>query len=232
MNAIALGLDLGTSGVRVVAVNSQGGIVAQATRSYPLLTPHPGWTEQNPADWVQASLEALAELTQKLQGQAILALGLSGQMHGMVALDATGTVIRPAIFWNDQRTGEAVAAIEAKIPRPELIQRTGNPAITGFHLPKLVWLNAAEPEAFSRTRHVLLPKDYQGYVLTGEMVTEPSDASGIGCWNLATRQWDADILNTLGIDRSLFPQVINSIDISENSRKQSETAFEAFNTAG
>lgn len=213
MNLIALGLDLGTSGVRVVAVDSHGAIAAQAVRSYPLLTPRSGWTEQHPADWVEASLAALAEVASGLQASTIVGLGLSGQMHGMVALDSSGVVIRPAILWNDQRTGEAVAAIEEAVPRRELIQRTGNPAITGFQLPKLVWLRTEEPQAFAQTQRVLLPKDYLGYVLTGEMATEPSDASGIGCLNLATKRWDTDILSAIDLDPALFPAVIGSTDI-------------------
>lgn len=207
---VALGIDLGTSGVRVVAVDLRGRIVAQATRSYLLLTPHPSWTEQNPDDWIEASFQALAEVVQILAGYQIIALGLSGQMHGMVPLDAAGNVIRPAILWNDQRTGEAVTAIEAQVPRQELIQRTGNPAITGFQLPKIVWLRESEPQAFARMRHVLLPKDYLGYVLTGEMRTEPSDASGVGCLNLSDRTWDLDILSALNLDYRLFPSVIDS----------------------
>jgi xylulokinase len=214
MADVVIGLDLGTGGVRAIAVDLQGQIIAQTTRSYPLLTPQPGWTEQNPFDWVEASLDALSNVTQQLDGHPVIALGLSGQMHGMVPLDAEGRVIRPAILWNDQRTGKAVEEIEATIPRQELIQRTGNPAITGFQLPKLVWLRTEEPQAYALLRQILLPKDYVGYVLTGERVTEPSDASGVGCLNLASRQWDTDILNALNIDPDLFPSVVESTMIA------------------
>jgi xylulokinase len=205
-----IGLDLGTGGVRAIAVDLQGQVVAQTTQNYPLLTPHPGWTEQHPSDWVEATLAALRTVAGQLDGQNVLALGLSGQMHGMVPLDGAGQVIRPAILWNDQRTGNAVDEIEAAVPRQELIQRTGNPAITGFQLPKLVWLRSEEPQAYDQVRRILLPKDYLGYVLTGEAVTEPSDASGIGCLNLASRQWDKDILTALDISLDLFPRVIDS----------------------
>ena len=208
MSATVIGIDLGTSAVRVVAIDLQGKIVAQATRSYPLLTPQPGWTEQHPTDWIRASLAALSEVAQQVK--AVAAIGLSGQMHGMVALDADGEVIRPAILWNDQRTKAAVAAIETAIDRNELIQRTGNPAVTGFQLPKVVWLRQNEPEAFARTRHLLLPKDYLGYVLTGNLWTEPSDASGTGCLHLASRQWDRDLLQTLDLPLAWFPPVIDS----------------------
>ncbi|MEH2167901.1 MAG: xylulokinase [Nostoc sp.] len=214
MTDIVVGLDLGTGGVRAIAVDLQGQIIAQATRSYPLLTPQPGWTEQNSSDWVEASLDALFDVTQQLDGYRAIALGLSGQMHGMVALDAKGKAIRPAILWNDQRTGKAVVEIEAAIPRQELIQRTGNPAITGFQLPKLLWLRTEEPQAYTRLWRILLPKDYLGYVLTGEPFTEPSDASGVGCLNLANRQWDTDILHALDINPALFPPVIESTAIA------------------
>ena len=214
MADVVIGLDLGTGGVRAIAVDLQGHVVAQTTKSYPLLTPQPGWTEQNPADWIEASLAALSDVSQQLHGASVIALGLSGQMHGMVPLDANGKVIRPAILWNDQRTGQAVAEIEANIPRHELIERTGNPAITGFQLPKLVWLRAEEPQAFAQVSQILLPKDYIGFVLTGEQVTEPSDASGIGGLNLATRQWDVEILKTLNLSPDWFPQVVDSTAIA------------------
>lgn len=214
MADVVIGLDLGTGGVRVVAVDLQGQVIASATRSYPLLIPQPGWTEQNPSHWVEASLSALSDVTQQLDEQRSLALGLSGQMHGLVGVDAEGRVIRPAILWNDQRTGKAVAAIEATISRQELIQRTGNRTNTGFQLPKLLWLRTEEPQAYAQLRQILLPKDYLGYVLTSESVTDPSVASGVGCLNLANRQWDTDILNALTINPALFPTVVESTAIA------------------
>ncbi|MBD1822861.1 xylulokinase [Cyanobacteria bacterium FACHB-DQ100] len=214
MADVVIGLDLGTGGVRAIAVDLHGQLIAQTTKSYPLFTPQPGWTEQNPADWVEASLEALSDIAQQLGENRAIALGLSGQMHGMVPLDAEGQVIRPAILWNDQRTGKAVGEIEAAISRQELIQRTGNPAITGFQLPKLIWLRTQEPQAYAQVRQILLPKDYLGYVLTGAAATEPSDASGTGCLNLANRQWDIDILNALEINSAWFPPVVESTAIA------------------
>ncbi|BDP44039.1 xylulokinase (plasmid) [Deinococcus aetherius] len=212
---VTLGLDLGTSGVKAVALDRQGQVVAEAGRSYPLLTPRPGWTEQRPGDWADATLAALADLSGQLGelGAVPLALGLSGQMHGAVFLDACGEVIRPAPLWNDQRTDAAVEEIERRVPRADLIARTGNRAVTGFQLPKLVWLREAEPQNFARTRHVLLPKDYLGFLLTGEMATEPSDASGVGALNLARKDWDEDVLGALGLSPDLFPEVVNSWDI-------------------
>jgi xylulokinase len=213
MGELALGLDLGTTGVRVVAVDTAGKLVAEVTRDYPLLTPRPGWTEQDPAAWKNATLEALRELNKSLGGSEIVVLGLSGQMHGMVPLDASGDVVRPAILWNDQRTGEAVAELERAVPRSELIARTGNPAITGFHLPKILWLRAVEPEAYDRTCHSLLPKDYIGYLLTGIMAAEPSDASGTNAFHLGTKRWDTEVLDAVGLDPKLFPDLVASDEI-------------------
>lgn len=222
MADVVVGLDLGTGGVRVLAVDLQGQVIASSTRSYPLLTPQPGWTEQNPSDWVEASLSVLSNVTQQLDGHRVIALGLSGQMHGMVGLNAEGRVIRPAILWNDQRTGKAVETIEATISRQELIQRTGNRTTTGFQLPKLVWLRTEEPQAYAQLGQILLPKDYLGYVLTSESVTEPSVASGVGCLNITNRQWDTDILDALNISPALFPSIVESTAIA--GRLKSEIA--------
>lgn len=210
MTEVTLGVDLGTSGLKAVALDRAGRVVAEVTRSYPLLTPQPGWTEQRPADWVRATLEALRLLSAALGPRPPLALGLSGQMHGLVPLDAHGEVLRPALLWNDQRTGDAVREIEARVPRSELVRRTGNRMVTGFQLPKLQWLRQAEPENFARLRHALLPKDYLGYVLTGEQATEPSDASGVGALSLSRRDWDTDLLDALKLPPSLFPSVLPS----------------------
>lgn len=208
--ALTLGIDLGTSGVRALAVDEAGTVVAESSRSYPLLTPHPGWTEQRPEDWLTGAEGALKELTGRLSGQEIAGLGLSGQMHGMVPLDAQGQVIRPALLWNDQRTGAAVAELNAAVPRETLVARTGNPAITGFQLPKVLWLRQAEPENFTRLRQVLLPKDYLGFALTGVLAAEPSDASGTNCFEIARKVWDAEVLGALSLSTALFPDIIPS----------------------
>ncbi len=210
---LTLGVDLGTSGARAVAVDETGVLVAESTRSYPLLTPRPGWTEQRPEDWLEGTVAALRDLSSQLSGREIVALGLSGQMHGMVPLDAHGEVVRPALLWNDQRTGEGVAELEAAVPRETLVARTGNPAITGFQLPKLLWLRQAEPENFARTRHVLLPKDYLGFKLTGVMAAEPSDASGTNCFELTQKVWDAEVLGALGLSAELFPEIVPSHEV-------------------
>ena len=180
-----LGLDVGTSALKAVAIDQAGTTIASRERSYPLLNPAPGWSEQHPEEWWEAARTVLRELSEELESDyRPLALGLSGQMHGMVPLDESGEVVRPAVLWNDQRTGEAVAAIERAVPRREMIERTGNPAITGFQLAKVVWLRDAEPDNFARTRHILFPKDFIGYRLTGELFAEPADASGSNAFNL------------------------------------------------
>ncbi|MFN3266204.1 MAG: xylulokinase [Deinococcales bacterium] len=208
MNSVSIGIDLGTSGVKVIALAANGTSVAESHASYPLLTPQPGWTEQLPSDWFSSVLVALKALQAQLEGRYTpVALGIAGQMHGAVFLDQDLRVLRPAPLWNDQRTGAACAEIETAIPRTELIQRTGNIAVTGFQLPKLLWLRQAEPEHFAKVRHVLLPKDYLNLKLTGAMATEPSDASGVGALNLATLEWDTDVLGALSLDSAVFPAI-------------------------
>ncbi|MEM7736585.1 MAG: xylulokinase [Deinococcota bacterium] len=214
MRTIALGLDVGTSGARVLAVDDSGAVIAETTQSHPLLTPQPGWTEQNPSDWWQASCQALQEMMSKLSEHTVVGIGMAGQMHGMTPLDAHGEVVRPAMLWNDQRTGDAVTSIDQAVGRSTLIERGGNPAITGFQLPKLVWLRDSEPDAFAKTRHVLFPKDYITYKLTGEMIAEPADASGSNCFHLASKRWDAEVLGAVGVDTSLFPEVLASHDVA------------------
>lgn len=207
---VTLGLDVGTSGLKGVALAADGTTVAEADAGYELLTPRPGWTEQRPEDWWAAATEVLRTLTSRLGADVVRGVGLSGQMHGMVALDEGDRPVRPAILWNDQRTGGAVSEIEARVPKRDLIARGGNPAVTGFQLAKLVWLRAQEPEAFAQTRSVLFPKDWIGLRLTGERVAEPSDASGSNAFHLAERRWDERVLAALDLDPGLFPRVVAS----------------------
>jgi len=208
-HAFTLGIDVGTTSVKVVAVDGAGAVIAEAERDHPLSTPRPGWTEQRPEDWWTGACEATKAILTRL-GRQPNAVGLSGQMHGMVPLDAAGEVIRPAILWNDQRTGEAVREIDAAIGRRTLIERGGNPAITGFQLAKVVWLKRAEPDSFRRLARVLFPKDYLGFRLTGRAVAEPSDASGSNCFHLAEGAWDADVLSALDVPVELYPELVAS----------------------
>ncbi|MBA2666575.1 MAG: xylulokinase [Trueperaceae bacterium] len=210
---VVLGIDLGTSGVGVVAQTRDGVVVARGDHEITLRTPRPGWTEQNPADWLRAAEEAIADVIGAVGGECVVALALSGQMHGLVPLDDADEVIRPALLWNDGRTGEEVDEIHRRIGRARLVERTGNPAVTGFQLPKLLWLRRHEPEAFARTRLAMLPKDYLGLHLTGRSVAEPCDASGTGVYHLASGTWDAELLTDLDLDPGLWPTIVASDDV-------------------
>src|SRR5690606_39170949 len=197
----------------VVALGTDGAVVARADRPIELQTPRPGWTQQDPADWLSAAEEALGVVTAEVGSDRVAAIGLSGQMHGMVAIDASDRVEHPAILWNDGRTSEQVAHIERVIGRDLIVQRTGNRPVPGFQLPKVMWLREHEPHAFAQTRHVLFPKDYLGMHLTGRRYAEPADASGSGCFVLATGTWDTETLSALDLDPGLWPELVPSMGI-------------------
>ena len=173
---------MGTTAVKALAVSPSGEVLARAQVSYPLSTPRPGWTEQDPEDWWRATLEALRALAVRP-----VAIGLSGQMHGLVALDAADQVIRPAILWNDGRTQRQCEAIEQTIGLERLIALTGNRALAGFTAPKLLWLRDREPDVFARIRGMLLPKDYVRLRMCGERATDVSDASGTLLFDVGAR---------------------------------------------
>jgi xylulokinase len=203
-----VGIDVGTTGVKAVAIDPEGKVIARAEREYPLATPRPGWFEQDPEDWVRASQEAQAAL-----GVEEAATGLSGQMHGLVALDAADEVLRPAILWNDQRTGAECAEIEQRIGLDRLIALTGNRALTGFTAPKLLWLRRHEPEVYARIAHVLLPKDYVRLRLTGERAIDAADASGTLLFDVGGRRWSEEVLDALELPREWLPPVYESPDV-------------------
>lgn len=205
--SIQVGLDVGTTGVKAIAVDPDGTVVARAERGYPLATPRPGWSEQDPVDWWEASRAALTEVA---QGCEVAGIGLSGQMHGLVCLDAADRVIRPAILWNDQRTAAECAEIEAKIGLDRLIELTGNRALTGFTAPKLLWLRRHEPDAYARIARVMLPKDYVRLRLTGEWATDVADASGTLLLDVADRRWSDEVLTALEIPSTWLPPVRES----------------------
>ncbi|HET7807501.1 MAG TPA: xylulokinase [Gaiellaceae bacterium] len=201
-----VGLDVGTTGVKAIAVSQEGDVVARAEREYPLSTPAPGWAEQDPEDWWRASEAALAAVG----ADDAAGIGLSGQMHGLVALDEADRVIRPAILWNDQRTAAECEEIERRIGVERLIRLTGNRALTGFTAPKLLWLRTHEPEAYGRIRHVLLPKDYVRLRLTGEYATDVADASGTLLFDVAGRCWSAELLEALELPAEWLPAALES----------------------
>src|SRR5262245_19905666 len=198
-----LGIDIGTSGTKVLAMRKDGKILASATFEYPLSNPRPGWSEQKPEDWWQATVKGVRSVIKKgkLKPADVAGIGLSGQMHGSVFLDARQQVIRPAILWNDQRTAVECAEIESRAGgRSQLIEMVANPALTGFTAPKIIWLRKNEPKNFERVRQVLLPKDYVRFRLTGEYATEVSDASGTLLLDVRNRRWPQQLLDRLELD--------------------------------
>src|SRR4029077_9193561 len=208
-----LGLDIGTTGARAVAIDHDARILATATEDYPLATPRPGWTEQDPEQWWAAAQAVLKKVVSALP-DAPVALGLTGQMHGAVFLDAQDQVIRPAILWNDQRTARQCQMITELVGAKELVAVTGNPALTGSQAPKILWLRDEEPAAYSRVRSVLLPKDFVRLRLTGLRATDASDASGTLLLDLRRRDWSDHILRKLSIPRDWLPAVHESPDVA------------------
>jgi xylulokinase len=215
--AYLVGIDLGTSSVKVLVMDEDGRIAGQATADYPLYTPHPGWAEQEPEEWWQATVQAVktAVGVSGVRPAELVGLGLSGQMHGSVFLDVNGSVIYPALLWCDQRTESECREIEELVGgRERLLQLTLNQALTGFTAPKILWLRNHEPDRFARTRQILLPKDYIRYRLTGEFATEVSDASGTLLLDISNRWWSSEMLEALGLDAALLPRVLESPEVS------------------
>ena len=202
-----VGLDVGTTGVKALAVSASGEVLGRAEEEYPLSIPRAGWAEQDPEDWWRAAEAALAAL-----GADPVGIGLSGQMHGLVALDEEERVIRPAILWNDQRTAAECVEIEKRLGLERLIALTGNRALTGFTAPKLLWLRRHEPGAYGRIAHVLLPKDYVRLRLTGERSTDVADASGTLLFNVAARRWSEEMLAALEIPPAWLPPALESAE--------------------
>jgi xylulokinase len=205
-----IGLDVGTTGVKAIAVSPTGEVVARAERGYELSTPQPGWAEQDPEDWWRASEAALAALGV----DEVAGIGLSGQMHGLVALDSGDRVLRPAILWNDGRTAAECAEIEERIGLARLIELTGNRAFAGFTAPKLLWLRRHEPDVYARIAYVLLPKDYVRLRLTGERAIDVADASGTLLFDVGRRRWSDEVLAALDLDPSWLPRVLESPEVS------------------
>jgi xylulokinase len=205
-----VGLDVGTSGVKALAVSPEGDVLARAEEEYSLATPRPGWAEQDPEDWWRAGETALAGL----DVEDVTGIGLSGQMHGLVVLDGEERVLRPAILWNDQRTAAECTEIEERIGLARLVELTGNRALPGFTAPKLLWLRKHEPDVYERTEHVLLPKDYVRLRLTGERATDVTDASGTLLFDVAARRWSEQIAGELEVPLGILPRVLESPDVS------------------
>ncbi len=205
--ALFLGIDVSTTGVKALLVDAQGQVVASATQAHPSYAPHPLWSEQRPEDWAEGAVIAIRTALAEAGagGDRVAAVGLTGQMHGMVALDAQGNVVRPAILWNDQRTAAECDEIRSHVGRRRLIAISGNDALTGFTAPKILWTRRHEPGAYERIRQIVLPKDYLRYRLTGAYAMDKADGSGTLLFDLARRDWSAELLATLEIPPAWLP---------------------------
>ncbi|MFR7479323.1 MAG: FGGY family carbohydrate kinase, partial [Acutalibacteraceae bacterium] len=201
-----IGIDLGTSGTKTVLFDTKGNVIAHKTVEYPMYQPQNGWAEQDPQDWWNAAAETIRSVIAQsgVNPADIRGLGISGQMHGLVMLDKEGKVLRRSIIWCDQRTAKECEELTEKVGKERLIEITANPAMTGFTASKILWVRNHEPEIYAKCAHILLPKDYVRYELTGEFATEVSDASGMQLLDIKNRCWSDEVLEKLDIDKALL----------------------------
>jgi xylulokinase len=209
-----LGLDIGTSGAKAVVCDGDGVIVASALAEYPIASPHPLWSEQHPADWWHGAQHAIREALARVDASQIAGIGLTGQMHGAVFLDADNAVIRPALLWNDQRTAAECAQITQAVGAAQLIAIAGNPALTGFQAPKILWVRNHEPANYARIAHILLPKDYIRFLLSGVYAADVADGAGTLLMDIEQRTYSDTILAALGIPRAWLPDLHEGPDIT------------------
>ena len=216
MKEYLLGIDLGTSGTKTVLFRSDGTAMAAHTVEYPLYQPQNGWAEQEPSDWWRAVRETVQAVLHKsgVAAADVAGVGISGQMHGLVMLDERGEVLHRSILWCDGRTGEECREITETVGAEKLIAITANPALAGFTAGKILWVRKHLPEVYKACRHILLPKDYIRYCLTGQFATEVSDASGMNLLDVPRRQWSDEILNKLDIDPALLGRMYESVDVT------------------
>ncbi len=208
-----IGIDLGTSAVKLLLVNEKGEILKTVTKEYPLRFPQPGWAEQDPSDWWKAVQHGILELTEHTDKSAIRGIGCGGQMHGLVALDENDAVIRPAILWNDGRTAEETEWLNTAVGKDKLSKLTANIAFAGFTAPKLLWLRKHEPENFARIRKIMLPKDYINYRLTGIHACDYSDASGTLLLDVEHKRWSQEMLAICGVTEEQMPRLSESYEV-------------------
>lgn len=211
-----LGIDTSTTSSKALIIDGEGNVVAVASSQHTLQTPHPLWSEQNPEEWwtaVAASIRAALEKA-GIEGQQIQAVGLTGQMHGLVILDEAGKVLRPAILWNDQRTQSQCDEIHRRIGKEAFIRMSGNVALTGFTAPKILWVAENEPEVYAKIHHVLLPKDYIRYCLTGDYAMDKADGAGTVLFDIQKRDWSIEILRALDIDPAWMPKTYEGTEIT------------------
>lgn len=213
--AYLLGIDVSTTATKALVIDERGALVATASAEYEFVTPRPLWAEQDPADWWRACVTVVSAVLEKIPASQIAGIGLTGQMHGLVLLDAGGNVLRPCIMWNDQRTAKQCAEITDRVGGAKnLLQLIGNPVLPGFTAPKILWVRENEPQVYAQAAHVLLPKDYLRYKLTGAFATEPSDASGTALLDVAKRNWSDELLKAIDVPRNWLPEVYESPVVS------------------
>ena len=205
-----IGIDLGTSAVKLLLMREDGSIEKIVSKEYPLFFPHPGWSEQNPRDWFEKSIEGLKELTAGCEKAQIRGISFGGQMHGLVALDEQDEVIRPAILWNDGRTGKQTDYLNQVIGKETLSNYTANIAFAGFTAPKILWMRENEPENFARIRRIMLPKDYLAYRLSGTFCTDYSDASGMLLLDVRNKCWSKEMMEICGVTEEQLPRLYES----------------------
>ena len=205
-----IGVDLGTSAVKLLLMEESGKIEKIVSREYPLYFPHPGWSEQNPEDWMKEAMAGIKELTSEIDKSQVAGIGCGGQMHGLVTLDAEDHVIRPAILWNDGRTGAETEYLNTVIGKDKLSQYTANIAFAGFTAPKILWMKKNEPENFAKVKKIMLPKDYLAYCMTGSFCTDLSDASGMLLLDVKNRCWSKEMLEICGITEEQLPKLYES----------------------
>ncbi|HEX8087989.1 MAG TPA: FGGY family carbohydrate kinase, partial [Blastocatellia bacterium] len=214
--SLLLGIDVSTTGAKSLIIDSNGDVLADATTPLNVATPRPLWSEQDPESWWRAVVNSIRQaLAQACKhGARIAAIGLTGQMHGLVLLDEHKTVLRPAILWNDQRCGAECDDMRALFGKERLIEVTGNDALTGFTAPKILWVQKNEPEIYQRVRRILLPKDYIRLKLTGAMAMDKADGSGTMLFDLKARDWSPEVLSTLNIPRDWLPRTYEGPEIT------------------
>lgn len=210
-----LGIDVSTTGTKALVIDERGSVVASASDEYEFYTPRLLWAEQNPSDWWRACVNVIHRVLERIPAREIAGIGLTGQMHGLVMMDAAGNVLRPCIMWNDQRTAKQCAEITERVGgASSLLQLISNPVLPGFTAPKILWVRENEPDVYARAAHVLLPKDYLRLKLTGVYATEVSDASGTALLDVARRNWSDEILKAIEVPRSWLPDVFESPVVS------------------
>lgn len=215
-----IGVDLGTSAVKLLLMDEKGKIHKVVSKEYALSFPNPGWSEQNPEDWYNQTINGLIELVKECDKKQIAGISFGGQMHGLVILDEKDQVIRPAILWNDGRTGKETNYLNTVVGKEKLSEYTANIAFAGFTAPKLLWIKANEPENFAKIRKIMLPKDYLAYRLTGIHSTDASDASGMLLFDVKNRKWSKKMLEICAITESQMPQIFESYEVIGTLKKE------------